>query len=193
MYNPPHFREERIEVLHDFIRAHPLAALVTAGPAGLEANHLPLILDVDAGVLRGHVSRANTIWKESRPEALAIFTGPDHYISPSWYPSKQEHGRVVPTWNYTAVHVRGTLNFFEDATRLRAIVEELTAIHEAEFPQPWKVADAPPEFVEGLLKAIVGFELQIASLEGKWKASQNRPEADRVSVAEALRKIENAP
>ena len=156
---------------------------------GIEANHVPLILDVDKGVLRGHVSRANTIWQNSQPEALAIFTGPEHYISPSWYPAKQEHGRVVPTWNYTAVHARGTLTFFEEPARLRAIVEELTTIHEASLPQPWKVDDAPPEFVEGLLKAIVGFELQIASLEGKWKASQNRSEADRASVVEALRNL----
>jgi transcriptional regulator len=189
MYNPPHFREDREEVLHDFIRSHPLAALVTVSPEGLEANHVPLILDAKAGILRGHVSRANRIWKESRPEALAIFTGPEHYISPSWYPAKQEHGRVVPTWNYTAVHASGTLTFFDDAARLRATVEELTAIHEASFPLPWKVTDAPSEFVEGLLKAILGFELKITSLEGKWKASQNRSEADRASVVEVLRSL----
>jgi transcriptional regulator len=182
MYNPPQFREERIEVLHDFIREHPLATLVTTGYNGLEANHVPMILDAAAGLLRGHVSRANPIWKETNDEVLAIFTGPDHYISPSWYPSKQEHGRVVPTWNYIAVHARGILTFFDDAGRLRSIVEDLTTIHEASFPQPWKVADAPPEYVEGLLKAIVGFELKIEKLEGKWKSSQNRSEADRSSV-----------
>ena len=189
MYNPAHFREERPEVLHDFMRAHPLAALVTLSASGIEANHIPLMLDADKGVLRGHVSRANTIWQNSEPDALAIFTGPEHYISPSWYPAKQEHGRVVPTWNYTAVHARGTLTFFEDPARLRAIVEALTTIHEASLPQPWKVADAPPEFIEGLLKAIVGFELQIVSLQGKRKASQNRSEADRASVVDALRKL----
>ncbi|HYI93471.1 MAG TPA: FMN-binding negative transcriptional regulator [Bryobacteraceae bacterium] len=189
MYNPAHFREERPEVLHEFMRTHPLAALVTLSANGLEANHIPLILDAGKGVLRGHVSRANTIWQTSQTEALAIFTGPEHYISPSWYPAKKEHGRVVPTWNYTAVHVRGTLTFFEEAARLRAIVEELTQIHEASLAQPWKVDDAPPEYVYGLLKAIVGFELKIVSLEGKWKASQNRSEADRASVVEALRNL----
>lgn len=189
MYNPSHFKEERLDVLHDFIRVHPLATLVTTSDSGMEANHLPLILDVHAGLLRGHVSRANTVWKQAKPEALAIFTGPQHYISPSWYPAKQEHGRVVPTWNYVAVHVRGKLQFFDDASRLLMIVKELTDIHEGSFAQPWKVSDAPPEFVEGLLKAIVGFELRIESLEGKRKASQNRSEADRQSVASALRQL----
>jgi transcriptional regulator len=181
MYTPAHFREERPEVLLDFIRAHPLATLVTQSASGLEANHIPVML-VDNSTVRGHVSRANSIWKESHPEALAIFAANDYYVSPSLYPSKQEHGRVVPTWNYSAVHVHGALEFFEDRQRLRDVVDHLTRIHEAQEEDPWAITDAPPEFIEGLLGAIVGFDLKISRIEGKFKQSQNRSVEDREAV-----------
>jgi transcriptional regulator len=151
----------------------------------LDANEIPLLL-LDSGGLRGHVSRANPVWQHSQPEALAIFKGRNDYISPSWYPSKQEHGRVVPTWNYSVVHAHGTLEWFEDKERLRQIVDDLTRTHEAQFAQPWHTTDAPPEYIEGLLNAIVGFDLKISRLEGKWKQSQNRPEADRDAVRRKL-------
>jgi transcriptional regulator len=181
MYTPAYFREERPEVLLDFIRAHPLATLVTQSASGLEANHIPVML-VDGSTIRGHLSRANPVWKESHPRALAIFTANDYYVSPSLYPSKQEHGRVVPTWNYSAVHVHGTLEFFEDRDRLRHVVDELTRIHEAQREHPWAITDAPPEFIEGLLGAIVGFDLKITRTEGKFKQSQNRSAEDREAV-----------
>jgi transcriptional regulator len=189
MYIPQYFAETRVEVLHDFIEQNSLAAIVTSTPAGLTANHIPLLLDRDAGKLIGHISRANPMRADVIPdsEALAIFTGFNHYVSPSWYPSKQEHGRVVPTWNYAVVHAYGKLSFFDDAQRLREVVERLTRTHEAQFAEPWNVDDAPAQFVDGLLRAIVGFELKISRLEGKWKNSQNRNEADQAGVAAALK------
>lgn len=189
MYNPPVFREDRPEVLHDFIKQHPLAAIVTqTADGGLEANHIPVMLVEEGSILRGHISKANPMWQ--RPverEALAIFTGPSDYISPSWYPSKREHGRVVPTWNYSVVHAYGTLEFYQDKERLRAVVDQLTRIHEASFPEQWNITDAPLEFIEGLLNAIVGVDLKISRLEGKFKQSQNRSEDDRTAVFAALR------
>jgi transcriptional regulator len=187
LYIPAAFREDDPAVLHEFIRAHPLATLVTQGPAGLNANEIPLLLAEDGLVLRGHVARANPVWRDAQGAALAVFKGQDHYISPSWYPSKQEHGRVVPTWNYSVVHAHGTLQFFEDKERLRDIVDQLTRTHEAHFPAPWHITDAPPDYIDGLLNAIVGFDLTITRLEGKFKQSQNRPEADRESVRRHLR------
>jgi transcriptional regulator len=148
---------------------------------GLDANHIPVLV-VDENTLRGHVARANPIWKAFDPQALAIFTAHDYYVSPSLYPSKQEHGRVVPTWNYSAVHVHGTLSFFEDRDRLRDIVDQLTSVHEAQFEHRWAVTDAPPEYIDGLLGAIVGFDLKISRIEGKFKQSQNRSAADREAV-----------
>jgi transcriptional regulator len=186
MYTPSHFREDRLEILRDFMAIHPLVTLVTPRPAGgLEANHIPVLVDSAATVLRGHVARANPVWREAGTEALAIFTGEQYYVSPSWYPSKQEHGKVVPTWNYEAVHAHGTLHFFEDKQKLRGLVDELTRTHEAKFPQPWSINDAPPEYIDSLLNAIVGFELRITRLEGKCKQSQNRSEADRAGVLAA--------
>ena len=191
MYLPAHFQEERIEVMAELMRRHPLATLVTAGAEGLQANHVPLLYDPapgPLGTLRGHLARANGQWRQARPEfgALAIFQGPQAYISPSFYPSKQEHGRVVPTWNYISVHAHAVLTVHEDAEWLRSQVTQLTVSQEASFTEPWKVTDAPPEYIEGLLKAIVGIELRITRLAGKWKVSQNRPAADRQGVAEAL-------
>ena len=182
MYNPAHFREENQQVLYDVIRAHPLATLVTQSDAGLEANEIPVLLVQDGGILRGHVAKANPVWREAHPAALAIFKSQNNYISPSWYPSKYEHGRVVPTWNYSVVHAHGTVNFYDDKERLREIVDHLTRTHEAGFAEPWHTTDAPPDYIDGLLNAIVGFDLTITKLEGKFKQSQNRPAADRESV-----------
>jgi transcriptional regulator len=191
MYLPPVFREERVEVLHAFMRENPLACLVTLGADGITANHIPVLIDPEplpSGTLLGHVARANPVWREFSPEvaALAIFGGPDHYISPSWYPSKEEHGSVVPTWNYAAVHAYGRLEIHEDAEWLRRLVTRLTATHEAQFEQPWQVSDAPAEYVDGLLKAIVGIEMRIERIEGKWKMGQNRPEPDRRGAVAGL-------
>src|SRR5687768_14689415 len=184
MYIPASYAEHDPQVLYDFIEAHPLAALVTASPnAGLFATHLPLVLDRAAGpsgVLEGHLARANPHHRHvtaGATEALVIFSGPDAYVTPSWYPAKQEHGRVVPTWNYVAVHVYGELRLTDDPAFLRRHLEALTARHEAGRTTPWQVSDAPAEYVARQLGAIVGFELTIARLEGKWKMSQNRPGA----------------
>jgi transcriptional regulator len=185
MYNTPHFREDNPDALHRFIRAHPLATLVTQSDAGLDASEIPVLL-VNDSLLRGHVAKANPVWRDARPTALAIFKADDNYISPSWYPSKQEHGRVVPTWNYSVVHAHGSLEFYQDKERLRDIVDQLTRTNEAQFANPWNITDAPRDFIEGLLSAIVGFDLRITRLEGKFKQSQNRPEADRDSVRRHL-------
>jgi transcriptional regulator len=186
MYTPAHFREDRSEVLLDLMRANPLVTLVTNSPEGLDANHVPVLVDDAITKLRGHVARANPLWRESAAEALAIFTGEQYYVSPSWYPSKQEHGKVVPTWNYETVHAHGKLTFFDDKDKLRALVDELTRAQESKFPQPWSIDDAPREYIDGLLNAIVGFELHITRVEAKFKQSQNRPQADREAVKRAL-------
>jgi transcriptional regulator len=191
MYLPAHFREDRVEILHHHMRRHPLATVVTTGPAGLIATHVPLLVDPEPapwGALRGHLSRANPQWKDFNPEvdALAIFTGPQVYVSPNWYPSKDETGRVVPTWNYAVVHAYGRMTTYTDEDRLRAHVTALTAIHEAGFEPPWRPDQAPPEFIEGMLRAIVGIEIPITRLEGKWKVNQNRLAEDRAGVIHAL-------
>ena len=188
MYNPAAFAETRPDVLHAFIRAHPLGTLVPNGANGPEATHLPLFLDADAGLLRCHMARANPQWQrlESGGRVLVIFAGPDHYITPNWYPSKSEHGKVVPTWNYAAVHVTGTARLFDDTPSLMRHLSELTDSHEAGFAEPWSVTDAPPEYIAGLTRAIVGIEITMDRMEGKWKMSQNRAEADRQSVIAAL-------
>lgn len=191
MYVPPSNAEHRPEVLFDFIEAHPLGALVTASAGGLFATHLPLVLHRGRGphgVLEGHVARANPHHRQepSAGEALVIFPGADAYVSPSWYPAKAEHGRVVPTWNYVAVHAYGALRFVEDRAFLRRHLEELTARHEAGRERPWAVGDAPAEYVAGLERAIVGVEIAITRVEGKWKMSQNRPAADIDGVVRGL-------
>jgi len=188
MYAPPHFREDRIAVLHDAMRRIAFATLVTQGPDGIEANHLPLLLDAEAGILRGHVARANPVWQQlqSGAPALAIFLGPDAYISPNWYPAKAQTGKAVPTWNYLTVHARGTITVMQDGDWLRAHVAALSDTHEAGRPEPWAVTDAPPAYIDSLLRAIVGIEIAITSLEGKWKLSQNRA-ADVAGVSQALR------
>jgi transcriptional regulator len=159
----------------------------------MAANHIPMLIDSDPqpfGVLTGHVARANPVWRNGSVPALAVFTGPEHYISPSWYPSKQEHGRVVPTWNYAVVHAHGTLTLHDDREWLRSLVIRLTETHEAQFEKPWSVSDAPPDYIDGMLKAIVGVELKIDRLEGKWKMGQNRSESDRTAAAETLRQMQ---
>jgi transcriptional regulator len=189
MYIPKHFEESRIEVLHQLIRAHPMAALVTLTSDGLDANHIPLEIDPEPapfGTLRGHVARANPLWRDPGSQALAIFQGPNTYISPSWYVTKQETGKVVPTWNYAVVHAHGCLRAVDDKNWLRAFVERLTNRHESGRRNPWKVTDAPADYIDGLLDTIVGLEMPITRLVGKWKVSQNRPERDREAVAGVL-------
>jgi transcriptional regulator len=191
MYIPAFNVESRIPVLHALMKAHPLATVVTLTGGGLFATHLPMIVEADGsefGVLRGHLAKANVQWKESSDavEALAIFLGDEHYISPNWYTTKSEHGKVVPTWNYTAVHAYGPLRVIQDADWLLAHVTALTNVHEAGSPVPWKVDDAPGDYMELMLKAIVGIEIPIARLEGKAKVSQNREARDREGVVKAL-------
>ena len=181
MYVPDHFREDPPDVLHAAIRDIGFATLVTEG---LEANHLPMLLQ--DSVLRGHVARANPVWKAGDGAALAIFLGPHAYISPNWYPSKADTGKAVPTWNYITVHAKGRIRWIEDADWLRAHVTALSALHESPRPDPWAVSDAPASYIDGLLRAIVGFELTIETLEGKYKLSQNRPEPDQQGVRDAL-------
>lgn len=192
MYNPPHFQETRVPVLHDLIRRHPLATLVTLGPDGLVANHIPMEIDAAPapfGTLRGHVARANPVWHASSRdvEALVIFSGPHAYVTPAWYATKQESGRVVPTWNYAVVHAYGRLRAIEDVAWLRDFVSRLTERHEGERAVPWKVTDAPADFIERQLGGIVGLEIPVHRFDGKWKVSQNRPAPDRAGVVAGFR------
>lgn len=187
MYIPKHFDEPRVEVLHRLIRARPLSTLVTLSSGGLDANHIPLHLTPDPaslGTLRGHVARANPMWSDLAKdvEALAIFHGPDAYITPSWYPTKAETGKVVPTWNYVVVHARGPLRVIDDASWVRAQIEALTAHNEAAFAEPWQVSDAPHDFIDRLVGAIVGIEIVISRLSGKRKISQNQPPQNQANV-----------
>lgn len=191
MYTPESFRQDDLNLLHQLMRARPLAALVTLGSQGLVASHLPMLFDGAPepwGALCGHLSKANPQWKDFIPTvpALAIFNGVDHYITPSWYPSKKEHGRVVPTWNYAVVHVYGQLEIIDNRDWLLRHVRRMTETHEARFPKPWGVDDAPAAFVEGVVNGIVGIRLIISSIEGKWKLNQNRPQADRAGVIAGL-------
>jgi len=191
MYTPPHFREDDIAVLHEAIRRIAFGTLVTLGPDGLVASHVPLLLDAEKGArgtLTGHLAKANiqTKTEASDIEALAIFQGPEAYITPNWYATKQEHGKVVPTWNYVAVHAYGPISFFEDAERLRDQVASLTDRHEAANAEPWALNDAPEKFVQSQLKGIIGFEIPITRIDGKWKLSQNRPAADKEGVIRGL-------
>lgn len=192
MYLPSHFDEQRVEVMHALMRTHPLASLVIHTGAGLVANHIPLrVIEAPApfGVLRGHVARANPLWKQlgSGIDALAIFQGPQSYITPSHYPTKHLTAKVVPTWNYAVVHAHGTLRAVDDAGWLRSFLEGLTDEHEAQFARPWHVSDAPDDFIAMQMRAIVGVELTITRLVGKWKMSQNRTATDRAGVVAGLR------
>jgi transcriptional regulator len=192
MYIPPLFNETRLDVLHGLIRAQPFATVVTLSSDGINANHIPLHLSAEQssfGALRGHVARANPMWSDrvDDTDALAIFQGPHTYISPSFYPSKREHGKVVPTWNYAVVHARGPLSVIDDPAWLRSQLEALVSRHESASQAPWSIADAPPDFIERMMEAIVGFEIVISKLSGKWKMSQNQPAANRAGVVEGLR------
>lgn len=190
MYTPPAFRDDDRDSIHATIRAARLANFVTATPDGVLATPLPLYLDENEGehgVLYGHLAKANPQWRTPAiGDGLAIFMGPDAYITPSWYATKQETGKVVPTWNYVAVHAYGPVEFFDDPARLLAAVTRLTNIHEGERAAPWAVSDAPPDFIQAQLRGIVGIRMPITRLEGKRKMSQNRPEADRANVAAGL-------
>ena len=191
MYTPPTFREERLDVLHGLIRAHPLGALVRHGADGLCADHLPFEIapptpEAPFGILRAHVARANPVWRADGARTLVIFQGPQAYITPAWYEEKQRSGKEVPTYNYAVVHAHGPLRAIDDAAWLLALVERLTARHEADQAAPWRVSDAPADYIGKMLKAIVGIEIPLARLEGKWKLGQNRSMQDQASMAHGL-------
>lgn len=197
MYQPKHFEETRVPVLRELVRAHPLGTLVTLAADGLNANHIPFELDPDPapfGTLRGHVARANPLWRDFSPDvaALVIFQGPGTYISPSWYATKKETGKVVPTWNYAVVHAYGPLRAIDDRDWLRDFVARLTARHETGRRDPWKITDAPADYIEKQLGAIVGLEVPVTRLIGKWKMSQNRPAGDRAGAIAGLAQEGNA-
>jgi transcriptional regulator len=191
MYEVEVFREARIEVLHALIGAHPLATLVCVTPQGLEANHIPLLIDAAPapwGTLRGHVARGNPLWRTfaEATEVLAVFQGAQGYITPSWYPTKAASGKVVPTWNYAVVHAYGPLRIHHGSAWLRALVTRLTAGQESPRAQPWHVSDAPADYIDTMLKAIVGIEIPVTRMQGKWKMSQNRVARDKQGVIQGL-------
>lgn len=191
MYLPRHFQEQRPEALHDLIDKHPLGMLVTHGSDGLDANHVPFELDAGEGphgVLRAHVARNNPLWQSVAhgDEVLVVFRAQDAYISPNWYPSKHEAHKQVPTWNYRVVHAHGRITVHDDERHVRGLVARLTRRHEANQPRPWKMGDAPPEYIDTMLKSIVGLEVAVERLVGKYKLSQNREARDRLSAAQAL-------
>ncbi|WP_137886216.1 FMN-binding negative transcriptional regulator [Pseudomonas sp. 2FE] len=191
MYLPPAFREEDLPTLHAQIAQTPLAILLSQGDNGLEASHLPLLLSPDEGrfgTLQGHFARANPHWRSlaAGAEVLVIFPGPQAYVSPSYYPSKAEHGKAVPTWNYIAVHAHGHAEVYDEPQRLRELLTRLTRQHERDRPQPWSLDDAPADYLDSLLRAVVGFSLPIERLEGQWKLSQNRSREDRAGVRKGL-------
>lgn len=191
MYIPAHFAENRQEELFGLIRSHPFGTLVTQCGGRLDANHLPFELDDGIGakgMLRAHVARANPVWTEVQngAEVLVVFQGQEAYVSPSWYPSKQELHKQVPTWNYRVVHAHGRITFFDDERYVRGVVARLTRTHESTEAKPWKMTDAPPEFIDRMLKAIVGVEIEITDLVGKFKLGQNREPRDRQNAGDVL-------
>ena len=192
MYLPPHFAAIDPASLHRLMRAHPLGALVTQGEQGLDANHLPFEFDADEGehgILRAHVARNNPLWQEVKEgqEVLVIFRAAEGYISPSWYPSKQAHHKQVPTWNYAVVHAHGRIRIHDDARFVRRLLATLTRTHEAAEPVPWKMADALRDYLEAMVAAVVGIEIELDRLVGKFKLSQNKEEGDRLGAITALR------
>lgn len=192
MYLPPHFTEDRAEELHRLMAAHPLGALVTHSAAGLDANHLPFELDVTRGplgTLVAHVARANPVWQSLPADAdvMVIFRGAQGYVSPSWYPSKHETHRQVPTWNYEVVQAHGRLRILDDEKSVRGIVARLTRRHEAKEPRPWKMGDAPADYLTDMLGRIVGIEVELTRLEGKRKLSQNKDTRDQAGAIDALK------
>jgi transcriptional regulator len=191
MYVPAHFEENRPEVLHQLIVDQPFATLVTTGPNGLDANHLPFEFaagEGPLGTLRAHVARANPVWQEvaENPDTLVIFQGPAAYISPNWYPSKHDTHRQVPTYNYMVVHAHGRIVVHEEEAFLRGLVARLTRTMEANEPKPWKMGDAPADYISQMLGAIVGIEIEVTRLVGKWKLGQNKEARDRRGAAEGL-------
>jgi transcriptional regulator len=188
MYIPEHFALKDPEALHRIIQTHPLGVLVTPASQGLDANHLPFELDAARGVLTAHVARANPVWQQCGQglDVLVIFRGEESYISPNWYPSKHELHRQVPTWNYEVVHVHGQLRVQDEERFVRGVVARLTRTHEATQAKPWKMGDSPPDYIDGMLKAIVGIEVVITRMEGKSKLSQNREARDRLNAADML-------
>lgn len=195
MYVPPHFEEQRIEVLCQLMHEYPLGMLVTLGKDGLNANHIPFEFNsspTPLGTLRAHVARANPVWRDFSQEmdALVVFLGPQSYVTPSWYPTRALSGEVVPTYNYLAVHAYGSAQVRHEEDWLRGLVTRLTERFEAQRATPWQVTDAPADFIGKQLRAIVGIEIQLTRLIGKWKVSQNRPAMDRAGVVEGL--TENA-
>lgn len=191
MYIPAHFLIQNLQDLHTIIREHPLGALVTLGPDGLDANHIPFEFDASQGahgLLTAHVARANPVWQQCQEGAdvLVIFRGNESYISPNWYPSKHETHRQVPTWNYEVVHVHGRLTVMDQEKFVRGVVARLTREHEASEPRPWKMGDSPPEYIAQMLKAVVGIQVEIQRIEGKAKLSQNREARDRLNAADTL-------
>jgi transcriptional regulator len=198
MYTPASFREERLDVLHGLIQAHPLGALVRHGEDGLCADHLPFEIaaptpEAPFGILRAHVARANPLWRAAGgdDDCMVIFQGPHAYITPAWYAEKQRSGKEVPTFNY-AVHAHGPLRAIDDAAWLMDLLERLTARHEADQAAPWRVSDAPADYIGKLLKAIVGIEIPLTRLTGKWKLGQNRSMQDQASMAHGLA-LDNQP
>jgi transcriptional regulator len=192
VYLPPHFEEHRIETMHDLIRAHPLGTIVHLGADGLSANHIPFLVDSASGpngTLLAHIARNNALWREASPDqdVLVIFQGPDAYISPTWYPTKQETHEVVPTYNYAVVHASGRLLVHDDEKWLRGVIGKLTKVMEAPQPAPWKMADSPRDYLNARLTEIVGIEIPITRLTGKFKLNQNRPIADREGAIAGLR------
>lgn len=192
VYLPPHFEEQRIAAMHELIRAHPLGTIVHLGPDGLSANHIPFLIDPAAGpngTLIAHVARNNDLWREASPviETLVIFHGPDAYVSPNWYATKRETHEVVPTYNYAVVHAYGRIQVHDDEKWLRGVIGKLTKVMEAPQPSPWKMADAPRDYLNARLTEIVGIEIEITRLIGKSKLSQNRPLADREGAIAGLR------
>ena len=192
MYLPTHFAETRPEELTRIIREHPLGALVTQGSAGLDADHLPFEFDPDVGahgLLSAHVARANPLWQRcpSGTSVMVIFGGAQAYISPNWYPSKHETHRQVPTWNYEVVHAHGVLTVRDDERFARGIIARLTRRHEAAEPKPWKMGDSAPEYIDSMVRSIVGIEIAVTSLVGKSKLSQNKEARDRLNAAEILK------
>ncbi|PKQ40140.1 transcriptional regulator [Pseudomonas sp. YY-1] len=191
MYCPAAFRQDDLPTLHAQMRSSGLAIVTSSGAQGLQASHLPLLLapeEGEFGTLYGHFARANPHWRDlaSGAEALVVFSGADAYVHPGWYPAKAEHGKVVPTWNYIAVHARGQAEVFDEPERLLQLVSRLSDRHEQGRAQPWAVEDAPRDYIDAMLRAIVGFALPIRRLEGKWKLSQNRSEADQAGVCAGL-------
>lgn len=186
------FSETNVDTLHALMRSHPLGTFVVLGDSGIEINHMPFHLELtagDKGVLRAHMPRGNPLWQQKldeRHEAVVVFQGPENYITPSWYESKREHGQAVPTWNYVVVHAYGRPTFVHDKEWLRAHVTALTNTHEASLSSPWQVSDAPADYIDTMLGNIVGVEMPITRLLGKWKVSQNRPMADRLGVVDGL-------